>query len=48
MASQFLRVMEGSDAEKRVLYCFINYIRFFVKRKPMQKQMPKKKSESIS
>ena len=33
MASQFLRVMEGSESEKRVLYCFVNYMRFFVKQK---------------
>jgi hypothetical protein len=33
MASQFLKIMGGSEDEKRVLYCFMNYIRFFVGRK---------------
>jgi hypothetical protein len=33
MASQFLRIMEGTVEERRVLYCFMNYIRFFVRRK---------------
>lgn len=33
MASQFLRIMEGPEEDRRILYCFMNYIRFFVGKK---------------
>ena len=33
MASQFLRIMEGSEEERQILSCFMNYLRFFVSQK---------------
>ncbi len=33
MGSQFLHIMGGSQEEKKILTCFMNYIRFFVNKK---------------
>lgn len=33
MASQFLKIMGSSTEDKKILFCFMNYIRFFVKKK---------------
>lgn len=33
MASDFLRIMGGSGEEKKLLTCFVNYLKFFVSRK---------------
>ena len=33
MCSHFLRIMGGSGDEKRLLTCFVNCLRHFVKRK---------------
>jgi hypothetical protein len=33
MASQFLKTFAPSEEEKKILVCFLNYIRFFVKKK---------------
>ena len=33
MSSQFLRIMGGTPDEKKILTCFMNYIRFFVKKR---------------
>jgi hypothetical protein len=33
MASNFLRIMAGSGEEKKILTCFVNYIRFFVRKR---------------
>ena len=33
MGSSFLRIMGGSNEEKKILTCFVNYIRFFVKKR---------------
>ena len=33
MGSSFLRMMGGSSEEKKILTCFVNYIRYFVKKK---------------
>ena len=33
MGSSFLRVMGDTRQEKKILTCFLNYIRFFVKKK---------------
>ena len=33
MGSNFLRIMGGSGEEKKILTCFVNYIKFFVKQK---------------
>ena len=33
MASHFLRIMAGSSEDKRILVCFLNYLRFFIRRK---------------
>lgn len=33
MGSNFLKIMGGNGEEKKILTCFINYIRFFVKKK---------------
>ena len=33
MSSQFLRIMGGTPEEKKILTCFMNYIKFFVKKR---------------
>lgn len=33
MGSNFLRIMGGAGEDKKILTCFVNYIRFFVNRK---------------
>ena len=33
MASHFLRIMGGSGEERKVITCFLNYLRFFIKRR---------------
>lgn len=33
MGSHFLRIMGGSGEEKKVITCFLNYLRFTVKRR---------------
>lgn len=33
MASNFLRIMGASGEEKKILNCFVNYIKFFVRKK---------------
>lgn len=33
MASDFLRTFSGEDEQKKMLSCFLNYMRFFVKKR---------------
>ena len=33
MASHFLKIMGGSPEDRRILVCFLNYLRFFIDRK---------------
>jgi hypothetical protein len=33
MATHFLRIMGGTGEDKKILTCFLNYLRFTVKRK---------------